>query len=383
MDFFETFLVSLAAIVAVVIGVVALACALARRNLFFTIVGSGWCRIVLEWGEYSKTIGPGFHWIGIPGINTLYSRKMTFLKSVTDAKGIAKAEPHDEKDISSFKTTRYPYALPFEKEEDSHMLPLSGLLAVFATVEDYQKAFFVVSDWYAEMNVRILKCLRDLIAEISYDEDIAGRDTPEEQAKKTINERLQEKLNCKQSSGLSILEELRNTAGIRVESVELVSIDPPEDWRATTLAPYKALKEKEAAVHQAEASATLFDDTNQALKAWLEDQRAAGHHPTQGQIEAKQEELRARALAKTGSYQQLHIKGLEGATTAVVGGGGGVGGGAGILVGGGRGQGGNRGRNSGGGGQQGNKTPDQAAQEFFNQRGIWPHWDPQKRQPSV
>lgn len=96
-------------------------------------------------------------------------------------------------------------------------------------------------------------------------------------------------------------------------------------------APAIAEEQAKAADHQAKASAALFSDTSQALKAWVEEQRAAGSPPTQAQIDAKQEELRQRALAKTAGYQQVHIKGLENATTAVVGGGGG----AGVLLGGG------------------------------------------------
>lgn len=318
---------------------------LARANILWGIVEQGWCRIVLTWGEYDRTIYPGLRWVGIPGINTLYKRKMTFLKSVTDKEGKPQAEPHEDEDISSFKTTDYAYAFPFRDEEDSHGLPLRGILAVIAVLEDYRKAFFVASDWYSIMNTEIMPCFRRILAQVSYDDDIVGRDTNEEQARKTITELLREAMNA---PGLSIEAKLLALYGIKIKSVELRNVDPPEDWRATTLAPYKAGREKEAAKHQAEASAILFDDTNQALKKWLEGQQAAGHSPTQVQIDAKQEELRQRALAKTPGYQQIHIKGLEGATTAVVGGGGG----AGILIGGGKGGGNPSGNPGGQGGSQ-------------------------------
>jgi regulator of protease activity HflC (stomatin/prohibitin superfamily) len=302
---------------------------LARCNILLTIVEEGWCKIVLEKGQYHKTIYSGWHWFGLPGINTLYKRTMTFMKSVTDKEGKAFAEAHEDKDISSFKTTEYPYACPFKDEEDSHGLHLSGVLATFARIIDYRKAFFEVSDWYSEMNTKILSCLRKVIAEVSYDDDIVGRDKPEEQINPTFSERLWEKLNHKQNSSFSIIEELREICGIEVRSVELRSIDPPEDWRATTLAPYKAQREKEAAKHQAEASATLLDDTNQALKTWLESQRAIGNEPTKSEIAEKQNELARRAYLKAGGqYQEIH--GLENAN--VVGFGGGGGGGLGILA---------------------------------------------------
>jgi hypothetical protein len=261
---------------------------------------------------------------------TLYKRKMTFMKSVTDNKGVAQAELHpleNEKDegvVSSFKTTRYPYALPFKDEEDSHALPLSGLIAVFGVIEDYREAFFSASDWYAEMNTRILSCFRDLLAEISYDDDIVGRDLEKERVPDPIGVRLWEALNSEQNGNPSILDELRAVAGFRADSVVLRSIDPPVGWRDTTLAPYKAQRDAAAAVHRAMASALEFDDTNQALEKW----KAKHPKATQAQITEKQQELARRAYLKAGGqYQEIH--GLENATTAVVGGGGG----AGVMVG--------------------------------------------------
>jgi hypothetical protein len=299
-----------------------------KHNIFWTSVEKGWCGIVLRWRDYDRIIGPGLHWIGIPGMYTLYKRTMTFLKSVTDEKGNAKAEPHNDKDISSFKTTRYPYALPFIDEEDSHGLNLSGLLAVFAITEDYQKAFFSSSEWYAEMNTDILSGWRELLVAVSYDDDIVGRATTEEQGRKTVSRRLWEALNLSQDGNLSVLDRLHEKVGIRVEAVELVSIDPPPGWRDTTLAPYKAGREAAAAIELAKASATMFGDTSQALKDWMVD------HPnaTQGQIENRQAELAQRAYLKAGGQYQ-RIEGLENAQYVGFGGGGG-GGGMGFLAGG-------------------------------------------------
>ncbi len=335
--------------------------ALAKAEILFAIVEEGWCAIILKWGHFYDIIGPGLHWIGLPGTYQLYKRKMTFFKSVTDKDGKPQAEPHNDENINRFKTTRYPYAIPFTDEEDSKGLPLSGILAVSGLVDDYFKAFFETSDWYAEVITSILACFsRQVLIFFSYDDDIVGRDGKEERAKKTISEYLWEQLNAKRK-GMSILEELYETVGFRVFSIELRSVDPPEGWRDTTLAPYKAEREKEAAKHQAEASAILFDDTNQALKTWLEEQRKAGHEPEKDEIKAKQEELRERALAKTGGYQQTHVKGLENAGTVVIGGGGN----AGFLVGGGGGKGG-----KGGGGKKGGKRSrrdddDRTDEEWF------------------
>ena len=321
---------------------------LAKKDILWTIVDEGWCKIVLARGRYWKEIGPGWNWIGLPGIYSLYKRTMTFMKSVISEDGSARALPHNDLNISSFKTTRYPYALPYKDQEDKNALPLTGLITVHGTLEDRKLAFFRASDWYAEMNSHVMKVWRDdVLPTISYDEDIVshtGATRPN--VTQVISAFLWDKLNEKPNGMPSVVEKMRNTIGFQAHEVDLVSVDPPPDWRATTLAPYKAQKEKEAARHEAEASAMRFDDTNQALQAWMKSNPSA----TKEEVAAKQKELHERAILKAGG-QQLHIKGLENASTAVVGGGGA--GGAGILVGN---PGGGSGGGSGGGGNAG-KNP--------------------------
>lgn len=319
---------------------------LAYRDLFWTRVEQGWVKIAHHNGSFSRILEPGLRWLGIPGVDTLYERKMDFLKGVVGEDGEIVIQSYEDENVKRFKTTRYPYAIPFKDEEDRHGLPLSGVMVVNSRMVDAQKMFYVASDWYATLSFLILACFREIITTISY-ERITGRGThptapvapgaapATPTVGQTVAQLLWEKMNTPREGGkLSVIAELLNTYGIEVDSVELASIDPPADWRAITLAPYKAQKEQEAAKHQAEASAVLFDDTNQALTAW----KAKNPNATEAQIAAKQRELHERALAKTPGWTQVHVKGLEGASTAVIGGGN-----AGLMVGGGK------GKNSGGG----------------------------------
>ena len=356
---------------------------LVESNIFWSSVEEGWCRIVLRWRGYEKIIEPGLHWIGIPGVYSLYSRKMTFLKGVIKEDGTVTVEAHKDENITSFKTTRYPYALPFKDEEDCRGLPLSGVLVVWGRMEDGYKMFFETSDWYATIVFLALARLRDAITGISY-EEITGQyddsDAAKKAAKKAITQLLWEKMNEPREEGkLSVVDELLQTYGIAVDSVELASIDPPPEWRATTLAPYKARKEREAAEEQAKTSATLFDDTNQALEAWKKTHPKA----SPAQITEKQHELARRAYLKAGGqYQEIH--GLEGANVVGFGGGGG---GFGAFVG--TGAGNKPGKNSGGQGNpkggnpgSGQKDVSQLAEEHFRQNGKYPPWDPLKRTPN-
>ena len=123
----------------------------------------------------------------------------------------------------------------------------------------------------------------------------------------------------------TVVEDLNPGMGNLDVSIEAVEVD--EDFRKKLQGVVTAPMDVKIAEQQATASAALFNDTNQALNAWLRDQRAAGNEPTKAEIAATQRDLHERALAKTPGWSQLHVKGLENATTAVVGGGG-----AGLMV---------------------------------------------------
>ena len=274
-------------------------------NIIWARVEQGWRRIILKWGKYYRTVGPGLHMVGIPGIHTLYKRTMTFFKSVTDKNGKPQAEPHNDKDIGSFKTTRYPYAFPFKDEEDSHALHLSGILAGHGVVEDYEKAFFDISDWYAEMNTKILSCNRDLLATISYDDDIVGRDMPGEQRQLTYSARLWKALNDMPNGNPSVIDRLRAEVGIRIESVELRSVDPPEGWRDTTLAPYKAEREADAAEAVATAeSRKAAGPIDIAVGKWVESQREYDEAPDGKKTFAETVSATRKRLRDSGEYQE-------------------------------------------------------------------------------
>jgi regulator of protease activity HflC (stomatin/prohibitin superfamily) len=330
-----------------------------NQNILFTRVPEGYIAIVLRWGKFYDILGPGLHLIGIPGIHTLYSRTMRFYKTVVLPDGNIIAKAYDEEGVSLFKTTQYPYGLPFIAQEDCLSLPLSGTATVNGVIHDYRLAFFEVSDWYAEVNSLVMRVLREgVLANVSFDGSVSpvaigtGQKT---NFKATTTSMLWDALNQPNFiDGLSVVEYAIQRIGFTILSVDIPAIDPPEGWRETTLAPYAARKKKEAAIEEAKASAAAFDDTNQALALWKKE------HPnaSSDEIMEKQKELEYRAMLKSPSYnkQDVTIRGLENASTAVIGGGGQGAGGTGILVGnqGGGKQGGNSGGKNQGGGKGGN-----------------------------
>lgn len=337
MNWFVWFLVVLLSLgTAVLLGYYAFL-EMVANDIIWTRVESGWRKIIMRWGKHHREVGPGLHLIGIPGMHTLFSKTLKFFKAVKLPDGSYIAEPNEEKDTVAFKDygVVYTYSVPFLDDEDSRGLPLRGSISVHGSATSYEKLFFVYSTSFAEVNARIERVWRDdVLPEISW-ADIVG-DNPDGEAKKkartAITKMLWAELSKKGDDGKSVVEKLDEEVGFKLHEVNLVAIDPPVGWREITLAAYKAQKEKEAAIQQAAASAASFDDTNQALEKWLVSQRTAeeaGHRGpvTKEEIAAKARELRDRALAKTSGYQQVDIRGLESASTAVVGGGN-----AGLLV---------------------------------------------------
>ena len=375
--FILVFLAALVVLGGIAVGVFYVVLGMANSNFLFTKVEEGWYKVVMKLGKYHKTLEPGLHWLGWPGVSTLYSRKMSFKKCKLEDSGAFKVDPHDDPNVSSFKSTVYPYAIPFENEEDSHGLPLTGVAVLHGRMTDLRKAFFVASDWYLTMISLSTPVLQWVITTVSF-EKITGQATEEADAraiaKKTFGQRLWEAMNAPREGGLpSVVSELKDKYGFEVSRVELASIDPPEGWREKTLAPYAAMKEREAAVHKAGASASLLDDTNQALKTWLKTHRNA----TQAQINAKQEELRQRALARDNNFKEVRnrtdVTGLENAMYASIDGG--RSGGVGVFTGG------DRGGKGGGGSDDAEGRKTKAADKMFKNKGYYPVWDPQKRTP--
>lgn len=287
---------------------------LAKRNIFFTIVEQGWRRIVLRFGKYHKTLRPGFRWIGIPLRDRLYVRKMEFLKAVTKQDGTVLAEVHRDAEISSFKATWYPYALPFKDEEDSRGLNLSGIAVVMSRMKNFRKALFVTSDWYATENMLIMPHLRDAITDVSYAEIIGSNvDDPsaEDRVKKAISKLLWESINAPQEDGKpSVVDELEQLYGIVVRSIEVASIDPPENWRAITLEPYKASQEAKAANYRSDAAAIKASVLSKMMDIEI-NKRVEASRPTPDQPPTLTRQQVEEALAASGEAEALRTQHLE------------------------------------------------------------------------
>lgn len=303
-----------------------------KKDFIFTEVRAGHERIVMERGEYKKTLKPGWNLIGLPGMHELLRRDLEFKELVAMEDGEFNAISHIDKGVTEFKTTEYPYAHPFARQEDNMGLPLSGIIAVHGVVEDNVLAMVYIVRWYVKVTACVMQVWRDVVlADLNW-EQIVGDNSAEDKkkARVSVTQSLWKALNDKslgefEGKPESPLEELRRTTGFKILKVDVVTIDPPEGWRPKTLERYAAKKEKEAAIERAEASAARMDDTNQAFEKWLKKQKelvdGGSRGPvTDAEIAAKQKEYRDRVLAAEPGYQQVDIRGVEGAQTIALGG---------------------------------------------------------------
>jgi len=321
---------------------------LAQAGIFLVEVKEGWCRIHMRRGHYVRTLGPGWHWIGLPGINTLYGHKMVFKKSVTAPDGNAIAEPHpteaevkmDGGLVSSVKTTVYPYAVPVKDAEDSNGLPLKVLLTVPGRVTDYQKAFFSNSDWYARVDSAISTVLNAVVEDIDYDVDVAGK---KEKGRKTIAERLWEMLIAPRGDRPSVRDEVLDSVGFEIYPPELRSIDPPDGYRKKSLAAWEAEQDAQAAEHEAKAESARLSAIDRRMTEWVAAQKKDGEGladtvarlKEDGSYRLQYETYKQLMLSNRGAYRRHDYAGPDGKTLTnlqYVGGDGG--GGFGVLGGG-------------------------------------------------
>lgn len=229
---------------------------------------------------------------------------------------------------------------PYEEEDSLCLMIESGV-----PLNDAAR----LSDW---VRSEVISGLRDILAQYDHKEAMARSNL--DAIRQAAQAFFLQPTGLFAKSGICGNNPTNSDPGTGEVIVRIDIVKPDEEMRKAMASPVISAYDAEAAKQQAKVSAALFDDTNQAFKAWLKDQQEAVKAKKRGaitraEITAKQRELRDRALAKTPGYQQIDVRGLENAGTAVVGGGGG----AGILVG-----------NSGGGGGSGkgkNKNPNQGS----------------------
>jgi len=191
--------------------------------------------------QYPDFLG-GIRWVSLLkplGIDRILVRTMKFVKALSNGEFQSRT---DEGTDFMLAGVHYQYGLSFDSAEDSEKLPLSGKMTMTTMITNPYKAMFRVKDWFDALVSRVLPCVREYISEHSYDEIIGDRDVK-------LDQDVFEALNQVGGNGEpSIISILKNEYGIVLVALETVNIDPPEGYRETTLAKWKAeqIAQKEA-----------------------------------------------------------------------------------------------------------------------------------------
>lgn len=202
--------------------------------------------------EYAAFWG-GIRWVSLLkplGIDKIYTRTMKFVKSLPDG-----YEKRADKNTDFLLTgTQYQYTLLFEKAEDSEGLPLSGQMTMTARIVNPYKALFLVKDWFDALVGRVLPRVRQYISEHTYDKII---NDPGTQLDKDVFKLLQ-KSDDADLKKRNILQILWEEYGVDLVALETVNVDPPPEYRETTLQKFRAEQEAGADLRRQEIEASAF-----------------------------------------------------------------------------------------------------------------------------
>ena len=131
------------------------------------------------------------------------------------------------------------YWTKVEKAEDKNLLPLDIELFLTISVINPRKALFSVQNWLETVINQIKPTVRDIITNDEYENWIKNSDG--------IGKEIYEKAEKK-----GLLAEFEEKYGVRIKKIQVKKIDPPEEYRERTLAPYLAELERKKTVIQAQ-----------------------------------------------------------------------------------------------------------------------------------
>lgn len=188
---------------------------------------------IVEDPEYKKPFFGGLKILGIRGIYTVHKRDFSWIKALPNKK----LEEREENGLDFiFAKVDYQYGVIVEDAEDKDLLPLTVKMILTARIVNPYKAIFKVQNWFDATSSRIIGYIREDISCYSYEEIVVRNDVL---PAKQVMERL------KEGGGNSIIKILKEDYGVEVVALETAKIDPPEEYRKSTLQRWQASRDAE------------------------------------------------------------------------------------------------------------------------------------------
>lgn len=188
-----------------ILGVILLVIILASILSSIKIVNTGYIYIVERFGQYHRTLEPGWHFT-IPFADFV-RRKISTKQQILDI------QPQSV-------ITR-----------DNVKISIDNV--IFYKVLDPKSAVYNIEDYKSGIVYSTITNMRNIVGDMSLDEVLSGRDR--------INSKL-----------LEIIDEITDAYGIKILSVEIKNIIPPSEIQAAMEKQMRAERDKRAAILQAE-----------------------------------------------------------------------------------------------------------------------------------
>lgn len=188
-----------------ILGILLLVIILAAILSSIKIVNTGYIYIVERFGQYHRTLEPGWHFT-IPFADFV-RRKISTKQQILDIQ---------------------PQSVI---TQDNVKISIDNV--IFYKVLDPKSAVYNIEDYKSGIVYSTITNMRNIVGDMSLDEVLSGRDR--------INSKL-----------LEIIDEITDAYGIKILSVEIKNIIPPSEIQAAMEKQMRAERDKRAAILQAE-----------------------------------------------------------------------------------------------------------------------------------
>ncbi|KEH96226.1 SPFH domain-containing protein [Clostridium massiliodielmoense] len=188
-----------------IIPIILLVLVLAALVTSIKIVNTGYLYVVERFGQYHRTLEPGWHFI-IPFVDFVR-------KKISTKQQILDIQPQNV------------------ITKDNVKISIDNV--IFYKVLNSKDAVYNIEDYKSGIVYSTITNMRNIVGEMSLDEVLSGRDR--------INSKL-----------LEIIDEITDAYGIKILSVEIKNIIPPGEIQAAMEKQMKAERDKRAVILQAE-----------------------------------------------------------------------------------------------------------------------------------
>lgn len=251
----------------VVVSLLAIYDYFAPRNIFFTMVTEGTAKIVVKAGAFDKVLMQwkgyaldengnivpegmfgikeprhllgGIRWIGLWPAKKIYIHRLRWTSVRADG-----TESYHDEDLDQVLLKEHLYLVKITEAEDKDMVPLSIFLFVTMKVVNPRKAIFNVQDYMEMVQGRIQPLFRQYAAGTTFRELTEKRQGIQDELWKKLEEN-------------KLIESFEKDYGILIKTggIEIKDINPPKEYQEAATKRYKAERERERIIVEADAEA--------------------------------------------------------------------------------------------------------------------------------